>query len=171
VRLSFFAVSCVESEFASETDPGVASLPMHAAELETNLRAEKAEGRTVICLAHWGHEYTDAIQEEQQHWARWLIDHGADLVVGSHPHVVQSLDTWRGKWIAYSLGNAVFPRRLNALGSAGWLDVGIGADGSIVSADLRRGAQISEPRAMQSQRVSNDGHGAEAHGQTGEHGT
>ena len=62
----------------------------------------------VIVSVHWGVEYARSPAKEQVDWARQMIDAGADLVVGSHPHVVQPLEEYRGHWIAYSLGNFVF---------------------------------------------------------------
>jgi poly-gamma-glutamate capsule biosynthesis protein CapA/YwtB (metallophosphatase superfamily) len=62
----------------------------------------------VVCLVHWGIENSDRITDEQRDLARWLIDRGMDLVVGSHPHCVQSIDFYHGCPIAYSLGNLVF---------------------------------------------------------------
>jgi hypothetical protein len=62
----------------------------------------------VVCLVHWGLENSEKVTDEQRELARWLIDHGVDLVVGSHPHCVQPLDFYHGRPIAYSLGNLVF---------------------------------------------------------------
>ena len=68
----------------------------------------RSHANLVICLVHWGVENSQKITEEQREFARWLIDHGVDLVVGSHPHCVQALDFYHGCPIAYSLGNLVF---------------------------------------------------------------
>jgi poly-gamma-glutamate synthesis protein (capsule biosynthesis protein) len=46
----------------------------------------------VVCLVHWGIENSENVTDEQRELARWLVDHGVDLVVGSHPHCVQPLD-------------------------------------------------------------------------------
>ncbi len=62
----------------------------------------------VVCLVHWGVENSENVTDEQRELARWLIDHGVDLVVGSHPHCVQPLDFYHGCIVAYSLGNLVF---------------------------------------------------------------
>src|SRR5437773_12550406 len=59
-------------------------------------------------MVHWGIENTANVTDEQRELARWLVDHGVDLVVGSHPHCVQPLDFYHGCPIAYSLGNLVF---------------------------------------------------------------
>jgi poly-gamma-glutamate synthesis protein (capsule biosynthesis protein) len=62
----------------------------------------------IIAVFHWGNElepYPDHFQVELGHQA---IDEGADLVVGHHPHVVQGIEYYKGKTIAYSLGNFLF---------------------------------------------------------------
>jgi poly-gamma-glutamate synthesis protein (capsule biosynthesis protein) len=62
----------------------------------------------VLVFMHWGDEQTSGVTERQRELARWLIDHGADAVAGSHPHCVQPFDSYRGRPIIYSLGNLVF---------------------------------------------------------------
>ena len=89
-----------------------ASLQIAVASNRPGLNAAIADARShanfVVCLVHWGVENSENITDEQRELARWLIDHGVDLVVGSHPHCVQSLDFYHGCPIAYSLGNLVF---------------------------------------------------------------
>jgi poly-gamma-glutamate synthesis protein (capsule biosynthesis protein) len=94
-------------------DVGPAAAPRIAAVSDrVGLNAAIANARSranlVICLVHWGVENSQKITDEQRELARWLIDHGVDLVVGSHPHCVQALDFYHGCPIAYSLGNLVF---------------------------------------------------------------
>jgi poly-gamma-glutamate capsule biosynthesis protein CapA/YwtB (metallophosphatase superfamily) len=67
---------------------------------------EKAD--CVIALPHWGDENKTAVNDEQRALARWLVDHGVDLVIGAGPHCVQATDTYRGRLICYSLGNLIF---------------------------------------------------------------
>lgn len=62
----------------------------------------------VVVLFHWGDEYQTNANETQKRIARALIDAGADLVIGHHPHVVQEVERYGAGWIAYSLGNFVF---------------------------------------------------------------
>jgi poly-gamma-glutamate synthesis protein (capsule biosynthesis protein) len=62
----------------------------------------------VVLYAHWGVEYARAESEKQKEWAHSFIDAGADLVIGSHPHVVQPVEIYKNKAIFYSLGNFVF---------------------------------------------------------------
>ena len=57
---------------------------------------------------HWGDEYADAPDFGQVKAARGLIEAGADLVIGHHPHVLQAVEVHAGGLIAYSLGNFLF---------------------------------------------------------------
>lgn len=62
----------------------------------------------VIVFAHWGVEYQPVANAAQQAQAHEFIDAGADLVIGAHPHVVENIETYKGKAIFYSLGNFMF---------------------------------------------------------------
>jgi len=74
-----------------------------------NISSLKEQGAQLIIVSfHWGSEkeyWPDSIQKELAHTA---IDEGADLVVGHHPHVLQGIEKYKGKYIAYSLGNFCF---------------------------------------------------------------
>ena len=62
----------------------------------------------VVVMPHWGVEYSRERTLTQQKLAHAWIDVGADLVVGSHPHVVEPIEVYKGRAIFYSLGNFVF---------------------------------------------------------------
>lgn len=68
----------------------------------------KAGADIVIFNYHWGIEGRYKSNATQREIGRYCIDQGADLVIGHHPHVVQEVEVYRGKPIAYSLGNLVF---------------------------------------------------------------
>ena len=72
------------------------------------ISAARADHDLVIVLVHWGQEYEDAPDHAQRLAARRLIDGGADLVVGHHPHVLQGLERHDRGLVAYSLGNFLF---------------------------------------------------------------
>lgn len=61
-----------------------------------------------IVFMHWGNEYQAKPSSAQVELAHWLIENGADAVIGSHPHWMQSVEVYRGHPIAYSLGNFIF---------------------------------------------------------------
>ena len=62
----------------------------------------------LIVTMHWGEEYQPANSQIQQNFAHQIIDEGCDLIIGSHPHVVQNIEEYNGKLIFYSLGNFIF---------------------------------------------------------------
>uniref|UniRef100_UPI00403F4200 CapA family protein n=1 Tax=unclassified Paenibacillus TaxID=185978 RepID=UPI00403F4200 len=64
----------------------------------------------VIVVAHWGEERVSTPNSDQTRLAHEFVDAGADLVIGGHPHVLQGLEYYKGKWIAYSTGNFIFSR-------------------------------------------------------------
>ncbi len=61
----------------------------------------------LIALVHWGKEWHFTPSRDQQRAARDLVDAGFDLVVGGHSHVINPAELYRGKLIAYSLGNFI----------------------------------------------------------------
>ena len=84
--------------------------------------ARKAGADIVIPFMHWGWEREREPTQRQRQLARLMIDHGADVVVGGHPHVTQGVDMYKGKLIVYSLGNFVFDSFENVPGGqTGWL--------------------------------------------------
>lgn len=60
-----------------------------------------------IVLPHWGPEYELAHSRQQRETAQWLIDMGADMIIGTHPHVIQDVETIDNVPVVYSIGNAV----------------------------------------------------------------
>jgi poly-gamma-glutamate synthesis protein (capsule biosynthesis protein) len=62
----------------------------------------------VIVEMHWGTEYEHQFSRRQQEIARKLVDNGADIIIGHHPHVVQGMEIYGNKPIFYSLGNFIF---------------------------------------------------------------
>ena len=62
----------------------------------------------VIVFIHWGEEYKPTSNATQKELAHLMIDGGADLVIGSHPHVMEEIEQYKGKLIFYSLGNFIF---------------------------------------------------------------
>ena len=62
----------------------------------------------IIVLPHWGIEYDKNPSDKQKALAHEFIDAGADIIIGSHPHVVQPLEIYKNKAIFYSLGNFIF---------------------------------------------------------------
>ena len=78
-------------------------------QLLTELQKLKAEGaQLLVVYFHWGTELAAVPDPDQVYLAHLAIDSGADLVLGAHPHVLQGVETYKGKKICYSLGNFCF---------------------------------------------------------------
>ena len=78
-----------------------------------------------VVFVHWGDEYKSAISSEQEDWTRIFKEEGADVVIGSHPHVLQPYEMKDGMLIYYSLGNFVTgqDRPERVLGGMAWFDI------------------------------------------------
>jgi poly-gamma-glutamate synthesis protein (capsule biosynthesis protein) len=72
------------------------------------IEAVRKDADIVIVMMHWGNEYKLKHNDAQALLAHTMIDAGADAVIGSHPHVVEDTEFYKGKPIVYSLGNFIF---------------------------------------------------------------
>jgi poly-gamma-glutamate synthesis protein (capsule biosynthesis protein) len=111
VRVAFLAYVSIEPKVAAAgpEKPGVAWL--NPERVLSDIRFARQLADIVVVSPHWGIEYAPKPEPWQVELARRMIDAGADLVVGHHPHVVQPVEEYAGGWIAYSLGNFVFDQR------------------------------------------------------------
>jgi len=92
------------NDFASP--PGISQA--NKEKIATDIAGAKAKADIVVVSFHWGEEYTDKPSKRQQELAHLVIDSGADLVIGHHPHWVQPTEKYKDKLIIYSLGNFIF---------------------------------------------------------------
>jgi poly-gamma-glutamate capsule biosynthesis protein CapA/YwtB (metallophosphatase superfamily) len=119
VRFGFLGFNAIgETPRATARTPGALSVrmpprtgPLDRADLGHLLRgvrdlADRVD--VVVVLPHWGTQYTHAPEPVQSLVGRRLVEAGADLVVGGHPHWVQGLERYDGAVVAHSLGNFVF---------------------------------------------------------------
>jgi poly-gamma-glutamate capsule biosynthesis protein CapA/YwtB (metallophosphatase superfamily) len=132
-KIALLAISDVEP--AADRQMATAS---DRSGLNAAIASARSHANFVVCLVHWGIENSKRITDTQRELARWLIDHGVDLVVGSHPHCVQPLDFYHGCPIAYSLGNLVFDGAptVESWNRGALLEVGLSKDAEASSASL-----------------------------------
>ncbi len=106
------------SGFAAGTDhPGVATIGDGQKVLAAIAAAEKKADYVIVSF-HWGTEYTPQAASYQRALAHKAVDAGADLILGHHPHVIQGLEVYHDKLIAYSLGDFLFDHRPGPTGQA-----------------------------------------------------
>jgi poly-gamma-glutamate capsule biosynthesis protein CapA/YwtB (metallophosphatase superfamily) len=110
IKIAFLGLSHIishESWIATKNRTGITQIH-DPKEAEKAIKRAESEADVVIVITHWGVEREDHPTKVQQNLAKRFIDAGADLIVGSHPHVLQGFEQYKGKWIAYSLGNFIF---------------------------------------------------------------
>ncbi|RYX78707.1 CapA family protein [bacterium] len=67
----------------------------------------------VVVMPHMGREYQSTVDSKRAELYRTMIDRGADMVIGNHPHWVQPSEAYKGKLIVYSMGNFIFDQQFN----------------------------------------------------------
>lgn len=111
LKVAFLAYVDVDPKEATAgvDRPGVAWLEPER--VLADIRFARPLADLLVVCPHWGVEYATTPTRGQVNLARRMIDAGADVIVGSHPHVTQPLEHYHGRWIAYSLGNFVFDQK------------------------------------------------------------
>jgi poly-gamma-glutamate synthesis protein (capsule biosynthesis protein) len=104
LTVGFVAVTTIRA-----ADGRVQQVP--SVELAQKLRSARQLANLVVVSIHWGNELQDWPTDTQQQQARWLVEHGADLIVGHHPHVVQAPACVEGRPVFFSLGNHLFDQK------------------------------------------------------------
>lgn len=80
-----------------------------------DIKKTKKENVDYIFLyTHWGKEFMPEPEEKTKNLAHEFIDSGVDLIIGTHPHVIQTVEKYKGKMIYYSLGNFIFDQYFDA---------------------------------------------------------
>lgn len=91
---------------ATDEIPGIA--PLVVEQIIEDIENVEGQADYVFVSLHWGVEYQDMPEVYQRDIAHQLIDAGADVILGHHPHCLQGVELYHGKLICYSLGNFVF---------------------------------------------------------------
>lgn len=108
IKIGFIAVSYASSNDGGANDNGLVARTKDLARAKQEITRLKKIADFIVVSMHAGSEYTREPNNEQQKFARSVIDAGANLVIGSHPHWVQTIEKYQGKYIFYSLGNFIF---------------------------------------------------------------
>lgn len=108
LKIAFLAYCLypLEGVIFKEDAPSVAFYD--PARVKEAIESLKKDVDVIVVSLHWGTEYATTPSAEQTEIAHQIIDWGADLILGHHPHVVQKIEEYKGGVIVYSLGNFVF---------------------------------------------------------------
>lgn len=104
--------------YATRDTPGVN--PMTNDYVESEIKKYAALYDYIVVLAHWGSEHTFNPNDSTERMAKLMLKAGANLILGSHPHRIQSVINTREGSVAYSMGNFLFPERLIAPPKVTW---------------------------------------------------
>lgn len=111
-RLGWLAYTAwTPEDYLPAGDGATALATLHEATLAAEVRDARADCDRLVVSVHWGREYDPLPSQQQVRLGRAMIDAGADVVLGHHPHVAQPVEQYRHGVICYSLGNAIFDRR------------------------------------------------------------
>ena len=111
-RFGETVISIIAVDLIPGKDHQCQSIP--SVELCQKLRLAKNLSNLVIISIHWGSELLEWPNKDQLSAAHWLIAHGADVIIGHHPHVIQDPEMIDGKPVFFSLGNHVFDQKYPA---------------------------------------------------------
>jgi poly-gamma-glutamate synthesis protein (capsule biosynthesis protein) len=130
-RIAAIAATTVRNGDQRDGEPLLPhATPRELRDLVTPLVTQaRADHDLVMVVMHWGVEYADAPSKWQIDAAHRFVDAGADLVIGSHPHVLQGVERYKGGLIAYSLGNFLFDNTVVGPRQTGVLTVTVDDEG------------------------------------------
>lgn len=127
--VAVLAFSAITTGFGATSDrAGTATTTSHD-RVVAAVKAAAKKADYVIVSFHWGEEYVLSANQGQRNLAHKVIDAGADLILGHHPHVIQGMEIYKDKLIAYSLGDFVFDHYKRITGEAFVLQVTLDKSG------------------------------------------
>ena len=107
-KIALLGYSAVESFLCSEKTISDVS-KANPQKIESDIiRCKNMDIDFVIVSIHWGREERPFFSKQQQELGHFIIDAGADMVIGHHPHCIQPVELYKEKYIFYSLGNFAF---------------------------------------------------------------
>jgi len=131
MNFHFLAYSQFTSKSVLVDVPSMAPLDLNI--MREDISNLGADSSVVVVSIHWGEEYETSPSTLQRKIAYELIDAGADLVIGHHPHVIQEVEVYGNGLIAYSLGNFIFDQNFSEETSRGLILEVVFSDGDILS--------------------------------------
>jgi len=155
IRLSFLSYT----DFPEAPGAPIASSLVEDSLLVSNIRKARREADVVVVLWHWGTELSAKANDRQGSLAALAAKAGADVILGSHPHVLQPVEWVKGAngrrcLVAYSLGNFIFDSRPGAERKTGILHVALDKSGAkafrLAPYEIDRGAPVRAVESMPS---------------------
>ncbi len=133
VSVALFAADYISLENWKPNDSSACPCIQNPDVLAIKIKSFKInnKNRFVIVFIHWGTEYQTTPNEFQVQTAHLFINAGADIIIGSHPHMVQKSEVYKDKQIFYSLGNFIFDQNRPGTSQGEMVKVELSSDGKI----------------------------------------
>ncbi len=107
--LAFTRVTPSVDWYAGAKKPGIiGAYKVHETEVLEAVKLLNEKCDLLVVSLHWGKEGSTTVRKEETEFAHKLVDSGADVIEGHHPHVVQGIEMYKERPIFYSLGNFIF---------------------------------------------------------------
>ncbi len=107
IKIAFVSYCEHTNGIYPEYDFEVNYFPGYEEQMLDKIRRAKETNDVVIAAMHWGTEYSHGVNETQTWLAEQMVDAGADIIVGNHPHVIQPFQWVKGKPVFYAMGNLI----------------------------------------------------------------
>ncbi len=131
-RIAFLGYTPIAPAWLTRQNSSPAVAPFNEKLIKEDIAKALADGADIVAvLLHWGNEYETTHRPSQEVLAHTLIDSGATIIIGHHPHVSQGVERYKGGVIAYSLGNFVFDQNFSEDTSKGLLLKVVLRDGKV----------------------------------------
>lgn len=116
-------INCCEREFTTATETRAGANPLNPIKQYNDIKKAREVADYVIVIVHGGHEHYQLPSPRMKETYRFFIDAGADAVVNHHQHCFNGYEVYKGKLIAYGLGNFLFdhPQNRNSIWNEGYL--------------------------------------------------
>jgi len=108
-KIALLGYSCATTNGVFGGKDAIGSALLKKEKVIEDIREAKKRADKTIVNFHWGEEHISVPKPSDVAIAKEIINEGADLIIGHHAHVVQSIQTYKGRYIFYGLGNFIFP--------------------------------------------------------------
>jgi poly-gamma-glutamate synthesis protein (capsule biosynthesis protein) len=124
VKVGFLCYSRVSSRSAAASPKKYGTIPGTYKVIKRDVKNARPKVDILIVYMHWGLEGRE-VQKRQRVLGRGIIDLGVDMVIGSHTHIFQDIEKYKGKYIFYGLGNFIFDMRDDLSKNSAFLNVSV----------------------------------------------
>jgi poly-gamma-glutamate capsule biosynthesis protein CapA/YwtB (metallophosphatase superfamily) len=130
--LSYTSILPNKSWIAQDDSAGVATLkPEYFDRILARIQEANEQVDLLVVGLHWGIEHSNQVESWQRELAKKMIDSGADVIVGHHPHVLRGIEIYKNKPILYSTGNFIFLKKDENAGKSAIFKVTMNRDGFV----------------------------------------